>query len=179
MEVRPIDAYTLNNELLSWYNDTEDETEKSILRCVMQMVVHAPTLTPPNEWVSRVRELEELYTKLHAVTGFTAEQLLEMFAAGYTLEKADYSKDFEEMAKLEEVTSPNEALTLEELREMDGEPVWVQTPGIPKYGCWVIVAGVDTEYGQRTLYCQGDYTCRNYGRDWIAYRRPPEGEADA
>ena len=38
----------------------------------------------------------------------------------------------------------------------------------------VIVAGVDTEYGQRTLYCQGDYTCRNYGRDWIAYRRKPE-----
>lgn len=77
------------------------------------------------------------------------------------------------------LTPPNEALTLEELREMDGEPVWVQTPGIPKYGCWVIVAGVDKEYGQRTLYCQGDYTCRNYGRDWIAYRRPPEGEADA
>ena len=76
------------------------------------------------------------------------------------------------------LTPPNEALTMEQLREMDGEPVWVQTPGIPKYGCWVIVAGVDTEYGQRTLYCQGDYTCRNYGRDWIAYRRPPEGEED-
>ena len=50
--MRPIDAYTLNNELLSWYNDTEDETEKSILRCVMQMVVHAPTLAPPNGWGS-------------------------------------------------------------------------------------------------------------------------------
>ena len=47
--LRPIDAYTLNNALMSWYNDTEDETEKSILRRVMQMVVHAPTLTPPNE----------------------------------------------------------------------------------------------------------------------------------
>lgn len=47
--LRPIDAYTLNNELLSWYNDTEDETEKSILRCVMQMVVHAPTLASPDE----------------------------------------------------------------------------------------------------------------------------------
>lgn len=70
----------------------------------------------------------------------------------------------------------NEALTIEQLREMVGEPVWVQTPGIPQYGRWVIVAGVDTEYGQSTLYCQGDYTCRNYGRDWIAYRRPPEGE---
>ena len=69
---------------------------------------------------------------------------------------------------------PNEPLTLDELRQMGGEPVWVQTPGIPKYGRWVIVAGVDTEDGQRTLYCQGDYTCRNYGRDWIAYRRPKE-----
>ena len=68
----------------------------------------------------------------------------------------------------------NKPLTLEQLRGMDGEPVWVQTPGIPQYGRWVIVAGVDTEYGQRTLYCQGDYTCRNYGRDWIAYRRKPE-----
>lgn len=76
------------------------------------------------------------------------------------------------------LTPPNEPLPLEQLREMDGEPVWVQTPGIPKYGRWVIVAGVDTEDGQRTLYCQGDYTCRNYGRDWLAYRRPPEGEAD-
>ena len=76
------------------------------------------------------------------------------------------------------LTQPNEPLTLEQLREMDGEPVWVQTPGIPKYGRWVIVAGVDTEDGQRTLYCQGDYTCRNYGRDWLAYRRPPEGEED-
>ena len=47
--LRPIDAYTLNNALVSWYNDTEGETEKSILRRVMQMVVHAPTLTPPNE----------------------------------------------------------------------------------------------------------------------------------
>ena len=76
------------------------------------------------------------------------------------------------------LTPPNEALTIEQLREMVGEPVWVQTPGIPQYGRWVIVAGVDTEYGQSTLYCQGDYTCRNYGRDWLAYRRPPEGEED-
>ena len=75
------------------------------------------------------------------------------------------------------LTPPNEPLTLEQLREMDGEPVWVQSPGIPKYGRWVIVAGVNTKYGQRTLYCQGDYTCHNYGRDWIAYRHPPEGEA--
>ena len=47
--LRPIDAYALNNALVSWYNDTEDATEKAVLRRVMQRVVHAPTLTPPNK----------------------------------------------------------------------------------------------------------------------------------
>lgn len=78
---------------------------------------HLPTLTPPNEWVNRVRELDELYTKLQIVTGFTAEQLLEIFAAGYTLEKPDYSKKFAEMENLAEAAQPNEPLTMEELRE--------------------------------------------------------------
>lgn len=77
----------------------------------------APPLTPPNEWVNRVRELDELYTKLQIVTGFTAEQLLEIFAAGYTLEKPDYSKKFAEMENLAEAAQPNEPLTMEELRE--------------------------------------------------------------
>lgn len=33
----------------------------------------------------RVAELDELYTKIYALTGFTPEELLEKFAAGYTL----------------------------------------------------------------------------------------------
>lgn len=66
-----------------------------------------------------------------------------------------------------------EPLTIEQLREMNGQPVWVQTPGIERYGRWVIVAGVDTENGQQTLYCREDYTCRNYGITWLAYAYPP------
>ena len=62
----------------------------------------APIIDLQNERVSRVRELEELYAELHAVTGFTAEQLLGMFAEGYTLEKPDHSKHFETMANLAE-----------------------------------------------------------------------------
>ena len=65
------------------------------------------TLPPPNEWVKRMLELDELYTKLQVVTGFTAERLLEMFADGYTLEKPDYAKSFEDMASLAETTPPN------------------------------------------------------------------------
>ncbi len=77
--VRPIDSYTLNNELLSWYNDTEDETEKSILRCVMQMVVHAPTLTPPNEWVSVEERLPE---PTYCVLVYTTDYSIEVDARG-------------------------------------------------------------------------------------------------
>ena len=64
----------------------------------------------------------------------------------------------------------NDPLTLEQLQKMDGQPVWVQTPGIEKYGRWAIVAGVNIE--DKVLYCQGDYTCRDYGRVWIAYGYP-------
>ena len=68
--MRPIDAYTLNNELVSWYNDTEDGKEKSILRRVMQMVVHAPTLTPLNEALTmeQLREMKDkpAYLKVFA-----------------------------------------------------------------------------------------------------------------
>jgi hypothetical protein len=108
--VRPIDAYTLNNELVSWYNDTEDGKEKSILRRVMQMVVHAPTLTPPNK-----------------------------------------------------------PLTLEQLREMDGEPVWVE-----QQAAWGLV-----EVHKNRVYIIGLDFESGYSLHWNIYRRPPEGEADA
>lgn len=65
-------------------------------------------------------------------------------------------------------------LTLDELRQMDGEPVWMQPNSPPKCGKWAIVAGVDTEYGEKTLYLEGDFTCRDYGKTWLAYRHKPK-----
>ena len=108
--LRLIDAYALNNALVSWYNDTEDGKEKSILRRVMQMVVHAPTLTPPNM-----------------------------------------------------------PLTLEQLREMDGEPVWVE-----QQAAWGLV-----EVHKNRVYIIGLDFESGYSLHWNIYRRPPEGEADA
>ena len=64
----------------------------------------------------------------------------------------------------------NEPLTLDELRQMDGEPVWVQSPGVPEYGRWAIVEGV----GENCLFLHDDFTCHEYGKTWIAYRRKPE-----
>ena len=130
----------------------------------------APTLTPPNEWVNRVRELDELYTKLQIVTGFTAEQLLEIFAAGYTLEKPDYSKKFAEMENLAEAAQPNEPLTLEELREMD-EPVWVACKPIEGgNGYWCLC-----QHGHIITPAGSIYDVKEIPH-WVFYRRPLEEE---
>ena len=77
--------------------------------------------------------------------------------------------------KVRHIAPENKALTLDELRQMDGEPVFVASPGAEEYGHWVIVAGVDDSDGDKTLYCNGDFTCRDYGKTWLAYTRRPEG----
>ena len=69
-----------------------------------------------------------------------------------------------------EVTKKVDPLTLDELREMDGEPVWVQSPGVPEYGRWAIVEGV----GENCLFLHDDFTCHDYGKTWLAYRQKPE-----
>ena len=69
-----------------------------------------------------------------------------------------------------EVTKKVEPLTLDELRQMDGEPVWVQSPGVPEYGRWAIVEGV----GENCLFLHDDFTCHEYGKTWLAYRNKKE-----
>lgn len=84
------------------------------------------------------------------------------------------------------LSPPNEPLTLDELREMDGEPVWCKwllpEDKAIEQGKWFIVisgdkAGLEikrpAEYGYH--FCKID----DYGKTWLAYRRPPEGEEDA
>ena len=73
-----------------------------------------------------------------------------------------------------EVTKKVEPLTLDELRKMDGEPVWVQSPGVPEYGRWAIVEGV----GENCLFLHDDFTCHDYGKTWLAYRQKPEEGTD-
>ena len=83
------------------------------------------------------------------------------------------------------LSPPNEPLTLDELREMDGEPVWCKwllpEDKAIEQGKWFIVisgdkAGLEikrpAEYGCH--FCKID----DYGKTWLAYRRPPEGTED-
>lgn len=67
------------------------------------------------------------------------------------------------------LTPPDEPLTLEQLREMDGEPVWVE-----QQAAWGLV-----EVHKNRVYIIGLDFESGYSLHWNIYRRPPEGEADA
>ena len=78
------------------------------------------------------------------------------------------------------LTQPNEPLTLEELREMDEEPVYVVPKDKPAHcggWCGVTVWKCD-RYSYVSLLRDADsgWEFEKYGKTWIAYRRPPEGE---
>jgi len=65
---------------------------------------------------------------------------------------------------------PNDPLTLEELRKMGGEPVWVcESNGAN--GVWGLV---DQEYQMIRLHGGGLAVWENNGKTWLAYRRKLE-----
>ena len=72
------------------------------------------------------------------------------------------------------LTPPNEPLTLEQLREMDGEPVWIVDVGPHKwYGPgWAIVDRDNCLV--RTVKNWNPVFFEKYGERWLAYRRPKE-----
>ena len=85
-----------------------------------------------------------------------------------------------EITHVPTLTQPNEPLTLEELREMDEEPVYVVPKDKPAHcggWCGVTVWKCD-RYSYVSLLRDADsgWGFEEYGKTWIAYRRPPEGE---
>lgn len=74
-------------------------------------------------------------------------------------------------------SQPNDPLTLEQLREMDREPVWVEIPE-NNVAEWCI----STFYplmGRMRLWCSGGgwFDGKNCGKSVFVYRRKPEEKA--
>lgn len=79
----------------------------------------------------------------------------------------DY-KDTHEEAELawnRRAEPENKPLTLEQLKRMEGEPVWVENLKNPQTSHWWVVEEL----------CHG--TWDNYGKTWLAYARKAEGSA--
>lgn len=80
------------------------------------------------------------------------------------------------------LTPPNEVLTIERLREMDGEPVYVVPANeYSELGKWCVISIGDSDDYSCALVPGVEYWSwkfEGYGEQWLAYRRPPEGEWD-
>lgn len=68
----------------------------------------------------------------------------------------------------------NKALTLEELKQMDGEPVYVKDFANPTRSGWKVLATIDVNIIFFTDI--GTYDFNNYGKTWLAYFHRPEQE---
>lgn len=71
------------------------------------------------------------------------------------------------------LTPQNEPLTIKQLREMDGEPVWVEFED-GSGGLWGIV---HITIFEQIVFANGLHCTigeRYYGKSYKAYRRPPE-----
>lgn len=75
------------------------------------------------------------------------------------------------------LTQSNEPLTSEQLREMDGKPVLVKLiePTCGQEQGWTIVYK-DNGYAAVQRWTHHPLWYDDYGKTWLAYRRPPDGE---
>ena len=85
----------------------------------------------------------------------------------------------ENIRSMPTLTPQNEPLTMDELLKMDGEPVWVKCLKPSQYADppvrWrILEKSITGNFG----VWNGDCALieRTYGVDWLAYRRPLEGE---
>lgn len=83
--------------------------------------------------------------------------------------------------RFREITKKVETLTLDELREMDGEPVFLvdlvhkSDPKVPDlWGGWIVF----TKHDKNGFIPRGGgfFSNDGYGKTWLAYRHKPEEE---
>lgn len=149
----------------------------------------------PNADFSPRKILVEVFDRLAACenTGLEPEEVLTAKESAEVACALNLLKEYQSVGSVEHfrefsqaekdgrlvVLPPNDPLTLSELREMDGEPVWIVHTDYTPFGkeYWGIVRDgfsglptcfVTTRHGDiQLLY-------REYGKTWLTYRRKPE-----
>lgn len=75
---------------------------------------------------------------------------------------------------------PNEPLTIEKIKHMEGEPVYIEDlENDGETSCWAIVGKYDADgIDLIDKYCDKNYvdygSFNLYGKTWLAYKRKPE-----
>ena len=89
-----------------------------------------------------------------------------------TCHRIEYTHFLDVICRMPTITPPpNDPLALDQLREMDGEPVWViPMRGSGGFCAWMLV---DAEY-ELCREAHGEMVVfENCGKTWLAYRRKP------
>lgn len=184
----------LDSQLRPRMYKSREQFEKSFPACrdgKAELVEYAPTLTPPNEWVSVENAVPDPGERVLATdgtfvgeayrtsantwyrhTGFPWRDCLQSIVTLWMpLPTAD--KDNHVHAK-----APNEPLTIEQLREMKDEPAYLKVFDPLLKSGWHIIKAVTKDKiifrGWQTVYVPIDGMGVNYN----LYRRPPEGEEE-
>ena len=200
MAVRPIDGNELYRieKLLDTDIVRQDKVALNLLEQVLYDIQHVPTIIQQNGPLTQA-DLDVMdYDKVWIDYGGDGEWALVVSGRIYALavlEGAGFGDILRDEVDGETMDRPsgnytvyrcppeakdnnvptNEPLTIEELREMDGEPVWV-TP----LGFWALVIA---KPGERVkLICNdGEIVYADKEIEFVGpvYRYPPEGEANA
>ena len=94
----------------------------------------------------------------------------------YGIDALHYLKEFKELSKMWndrlDKENSNSALTWDELKQMEGMPVWVEEKGM--LSIWIIIRDV-TENWLYSTDCNA-YRHEEYGKIWQAYLKEREHE---
>lgn len=108
----------------------------------------------------------------------TKEEVIAYFTARRNYNHNNVNREAERLAlaalRTQQKAENPEPLTLDELREMDGEPVWVEDLVNPEKSCYRLCYWDRGKYFvliSKELY---GYLLEDYGEIWLAYRRKPE-----
>lgn len=175
---RAIDKQTMLGLIID-AKRTDPETGSFAEWLAEYLAEHMPTLTPPNEPLTLDKKRMIAKSCLHYSKSGSCT------LRGYAPLDCPRCKEWQS-------NESNEPLTLEELREMDGEPVYViaKDMGIAE---WNVITGKEPiaiaydcpmpgfkSVVEGIAFANGRaFRAGAYGITWLAYRRPPEGEANA
>ena len=179
-------------------DDTADRARELCWRVIegcVNVVKTQPTLTPQNEWVSVDERLPTDERPVLVFVGYADTMTGFITTSSYFCFDANPHWQWDGLVRDEQRTlfwmplpappgkdnnvptkEQNEPLTIEQLREMDGEPVWVDFTGsvIKREPGWFILKNAQDEevylVGKTSVYKGYEY----YGKTWLAYRCPPE-----
>ena len=108
-----------------------------------------------------------------AVRPIDGNKLIEWFSPYlHTGEPIPADVVIEDIRSMPTLTQPNEPLTLEQLRKMDGQPVWVKMKTIHELTGWAIVH-IDYQMGAIRLWGKGGNWLRFNTGEMDVYAYPP------